>query len=123
MEQLVRRANAYDIGLYALPPVNLNRRFALPNKFFEFIQARLAVAIGPSLEMARLVNQYRCGIVADDFRPETLASALETLDGTAIASFKRASHAAANDLCAERNVTLLLDGVEEALAHRPPFGK
>jgi glycosyltransferase involved in cell wall biosynthesis len=118
MHMLVRMANDYDIGLFALPPVNFNRRYALPNKFFEFIQARLAVAIGPSPEMARLVRRYGCGIVADDFAPETLAAALNALDAPSIAAFKRASHAAANDLCAERNAELVLHAVEVALPQR-----
>ena len=58
MRELVKEANAYDIGLYLLGEANANHRAALPNKFFEFIQARLALAIGPSPEMARIVNEY-----------------------------------------------------------------
>ena len=118
MHTLVHMANDYDIGLYSLPSVNLNRRYALPNKFFEFIQGRLAVAIGPSPEMARIVHQYGCGIVADDFAPETLAAALNALDDSAIAAFKQASDAAARELCAEKNAELVLGAVEAALLGR-----
>jgi hypothetical protein len=118
MHMLVRMANDYDIGLYSLPPVNFNQRYALPNKFFEFIQARLAVAIGPSPEMARLVRQYGCGIVADGFAAEAVAAALNTLDASSIAAFKAASHAAANVLCAEKNTEILLNVVEQAMAQR-----
>jgi hypothetical protein len=115
MDTLVRLANDYDIGLYALPPSSFNKRFALPNKLFEFVQGRLAVAVGPSPEMARLVRRYGLGIVADDFAPETLAAAINALDASSIAAFKRASHAAADELCAEANVELVLGAVEEAL--------
>jgi hypothetical protein len=38
--------------------------------FVEFIQARLAVAVDPSPEMARLVQRYGCGVVAPDFPPK-----------------------------------------------------
>jgi hypothetical protein len=31
---------------------------ALPNKFFEFIQARLAVAIWPSPEMSKITKTF-----------------------------------------------------------------
>jgi hypothetical protein len=120
MNAIVEQANNYDIGLYSLPPLNFNRRFALPNKFFEFVQSRLAVAIGPSPEMARLVRKYGFGIVADDFAPETIATALNALDDSSIAVFKQASHAAANDLCAEINASIVLKAVEEALAQRAP---
>lgn len=116
MHALAQMANDYDIGLFLLRPVNFNWRFALPNKLFEFIQGRLAVAIGPSPEMARIVRRYGLGVVSDDFAPETLAAALNELDASSIAAFKRASHAAADELCAERNAELMRQVVEAALA-------
>ena len=115
MDTLVRATNDYDIGMFLLPPVNLHRRYALPNKLFEFIQARLAVAIGPSPEMARIVERYGCGIVADDFEVGTFAAAMNALDASAIAGFKRASHAAADEVCAEKNEAIVAGVVESAL--------
>src|SRR5690606_36659821 len=58
MQDICHRINEFDVGVFLLPPVNFNYKYALPNKFFEFIQARLAVAIGPSPEMATLLRQY-----------------------------------------------------------------
>ena len=115
MPEIVTMANQYDIGLFLLPPVTFQRRYALPNKLFEFVQARLAVAIGPSPEMARIVNGYGCGIVTEDFEPETLAAALNALDSPAITEFKRASNVAAETLCAESNEAVILGAVEQAL--------
>jgi hypothetical protein len=116
MPELVAMANAYDIGLYSLPPHNLNRRYALPNKLFEFIQGRLALAIGPSPDMAAIVRGYGCGIVASDFNAEALAAELNSLDQAEIERYKRASHLAARELSAERNVELVLEAVDAALA-------
>ena len=115
MRELVSLANLYDVGLFLLPPNNLSHRHALPNKFFEFIQGRLAVAIGPSPEMAGLVRRYGCGVVAPTFEPEALATELNALDADAIAAFKAASHVAAADLCAERNAEIILEVVDRAL--------
>ena len=56
MQDICQRLNEFDMGVYLLPPVNFNHEHALPNKFFEFIQARLAIAIGPSPEMAKLLH-------------------------------------------------------------------
>lgn len=98
MEQISRTINSYDIGLFLLPPVNFNYHFALPNKFFEFIQARLAVAIGPSPEMSRLIVQYQNGVIAADFAPETLARALNALTPQDIEQMKRHSSEAAGHL-------------------------
>lgn len=103
MPQICQRINEYDVGLYLLPPDNFNHRHALPNKFFEFVQARLAVAIGPSPEMASLVRKYGCGVVAESFEPQALACALAGLDTQDIQSLKAASHRAAEVLCFEQD--------------------
>lgn len=103
MEELVRLTNSYDIGLYLLPPINFNQECALPNKFFEFIQARLAIAIGPSPEMARVINKYECGVVAEDFDPKTLGGLLSKLDVQRIDQMKRNSDRAAREECFEKN--------------------
>jgi glycosyltransferase involved in cell wall biosynthesis len=110
---IVEACNAYDIGVYTLPPSNENLRLALPNKLFEFIQARLALVVGPSPEMARVVRDHRCGLVTRDFTPAALAEALGGLTREAVASYKQRSDVAANVLNAERNraaVLQLLDG-------------
>ena len=101
MRELPRALNAYDVGLFLLEPTNFNYRFALPNKLFEFVQARLAVAIGPSPEMARVVREHGLGIVTDDFRPETMARALGALDAAAVMRFKAGADAAARALSSD----------------------
>jgi hypothetical protein len=118
MREIVPMANGYDIGLYLLAPNNFNQRHALPNKLFEFIQGRLAVAIGPSPEMAAVVRRFGCGVVSSDFRPETLATELNRLDTSTIAALKQASSVAAVELCAEKNAGLILEVVETALVRR-----
>lgn len=104
--------NRYDIGVFLLPPVNYNYAMALPNKFFEFVQARLAIAIGPSPEMARLVRRHDIGVVSDDFSPASLAKQLQTLSAERIAECKRQADLAARELCAENNQKLILGLVE-----------
>jgi len=112
MRELPRVLNDYDVGLFLLEPTNFNYRFALPNKLFEFVQARLAVAIGPSPEMARVVRERGLGIVTDDFRPESMARALAALDAATIMGFKASADAAARALssdAARETVTRIVD--------------
>jgi hypothetical protein len=101
-DHIIPHGNRYDVGLYLLPPTGFNTRHALPNKFFEFIQSRLALAIGPSAEMAPYVQRYRCGVVADDYTPEALATKLAPLTDTEITRLKHASHLAAAELVSDR---------------------
>lgn len=116
MEDIVRATHEYDLGLFLLPPANFNYLHALPNKFFEFVQARLGIAIGPSPEMATLVRRYDLGVIARDFAPASLARALNGLDRRDIDRFKRNANAAAAELCAERNADVFLAVVARATA-------
>ena len=115
MRELPRFLNAYDVGVYILPPNSFNARFALPNKLFEYIQARLAVAVSPSPEMARVVREAGCGVVSRDFTAEAMAEALRSLDREQIEAYKRRSHEAARELSAERSRTTVLELVDRAI--------
>lgn len=115
MPDLPRFLNQYDIGLFYLPPTNFNYLHALPNKFFEFIQARIAIAIGPSPEMAEYVTKYNCGIVSESFNPLLLAKKLNTLTAEQIMIFKQNSHKAARSLNAENNGPLITETVHSLL--------
>jgi len=103
MQEIVPFINQYDIGLFLCPPTNFNLEYVLPNKLFEFIQARLAVAIGPNVEMKKIVEQYECGIVTNDFDPLTMAMTLNQLTKTQILNYKKRSHQAALELNADKN--------------------
>jgi hypothetical protein len=104
--QVVHTINAYDIGVFLIPPVNFNYANTLPNKLFDFIQARLGIAIGPTPEMAAIVNTYQNGVVAANFEPTALAEKLMTLSIEDLALFKSRSDIAARDVNAEKNKTI-----------------
>lgn len=55
---IAKKINGYDIGLFLLPPNGFNPTYLLPNKLFEFIQARLACLVSPNLEMKAIVEGY-----------------------------------------------------------------
>jgi glycosyltransferase involved in cell wall biosynthesis len=116
MRELPRFLNRYDAGVYLLAPTSFNNRYALPNKLFEFIQARLAVVIGPSPEMARVVREAGCGVVAEDFTAAALATSLRKLDRGTVQRYKQHAHAAALELSAERNREILFGVLDEVLA-------
>jgi hypothetical protein len=116
MREISKFLNEFDIGAYILPPGSFNQKFALPNKLFEFIQARLAIAIGPSPEMARIVSANNLGVVADSFEPASLAARLNALSAADIAQFKANSHAVACEFSAEGNASALRSMVSNALS-------
>ena len=115
MLDIVHYISRFDIGVFILEPEIFNYKFALPNKFFEFIQARLAIAIGPSPEMSRIVHQYDLGVVATDFTSASMTVALASLSLKQINQFKRNADSAARDFNAEVNSNIMIDLVETAL--------
>lgn len=109
MMALVREATAYDIGFFALPPHSLHNEFALPNKFFEYIMAGLALCVTELPEMARLVREYGLGVTLPSLEPAAIAAVINALDRETIDRYKRNARAAASELCWERESERLLD--------------
>ena len=99
--EIVPTLNRFDIGLYILPPNSFNNAIALPNKIYEFIQAKLAIAIGPSPEMQRLVKHFDLGVVAADFSAESLAAGIRGMNREQLWQFKQNAIFAAGRVSAE----------------------
>jgi len=114
--EIVSFINQYDIGLFLIPPVNFNYANTLPNKLFDFIQARLGIAIGPTPEMARIVSAYNIGVVAEDFSPESLAFQLNKLSASDVEQFKLNALRPAKELSAEANKIKLLELVQKIVS-------
>ncbi|PAF47766.1 hypothetical protein BKH46_02705 [Helicobacter sp. 12S02634-8] len=102
-EEIIPFTAAYDLGLYMIPPSNANLKHALPNKFFEYIQARLGLIIAPNPEMIPFVQSYQNGYIAKDFDPKTIAKAINALSYEEIISYKQRSHIAAKTLNMQTN--------------------
>ena len=78
----------FDIGLYILHGNHFNFMAALPNKFFDFISAGLAVCIGPSPVMAEIVENYGFGVVSPTINPIDVANTLNELTNVKIDKMK-----------------------------------
>ena len=114
-DEIVQRISTYDVGLCTYAPHSFNARYALPNKFFDSLQARLCIAIGPLPEMKRLVEQFDCGVVAEDFTPHALAETLRRLDRPQVEACRRGANVAAKELCYERSAEVLQSTVRGLL--------
>lgn len=101
---ICKTINQYDVGLFLLPPVNFNYEFALPNKFFEFVQARLMIFIGPSVEMKKLVDEFDLGVVASSFDTAETVAAIAAITCDQVDSFKENVHRSAKSLSGDLSV-------------------
>ena len=116
-EELVPVLNGYDLGIHVIPPVNFNNTWALPNKFFDYIQARLAIIIGPSAEMARTLREYDLGVVADGFDAAAITAVLDRLEPELVWQWKCNADASAGTLSADSQIAVW-DRAIAALAAR-----
>ncbi|HKJ49274.1 MAG TPA: glycosyltransferase, partial [Christiangramia sp.] len=72
-ENLYRLTAQCDIGLSLEEDLGMNYRFSLPNKIFDYIQARIPVLCSDLPEMGSLVNEFGIGQVCKSREPERLA--------------------------------------------------
>ncbi|MDZ4765369.1 MAG: glycosyltransferase [Chloroflexota bacterium] len=100
-DSLVRTLNRYDVGLSIIPPTNYSYYVSLPNKFFDYLNARLAVVIGKSPAMRELMDQYRFGVIVPEFTVESIVTTLSNLTTDDIMRMKHASANAARVLNAD----------------------
>lgn len=104
--ELIGRLNHYDVGLPFLPPTTTNIRLCLPNKFFDYVQARLAIVSGPTQAMADLIAEHDLGVVTESFEVEALTAAVDALSTQTVAGFKEHTDVAAHVLAGETQIAV-----------------
>jgi hypothetical protein len=115
-DKIIPTLNPYDMGIVLIPPINFNYQNTLPNKFFECIQARVALAIGPIPEMKKITEKFELGVVSRDFTAKSLAQKINLLTAESINHFKNNTTRAAHELNADKNeiiFTNLINGILE----------
>lgn len=115
INELCAFLNQFDIGYYILPPVNFNTKHALPNKFFEFIQARLCLVFAPLVEIKPLIEKYEIGAVSADFSIQETANCILGLSVQDIYRCKQNAHKYAREFSSEKNTDIILSQVKELI--------
>lgn len=110
--------NQYDLGVFLYPLKTLSHLYHLPNKFFDFVQARLGLVFSPAPEINTYIGEYSLGIITSDTSAAGLVDALRTVTADDVAGFKKASHAAAHALSNEPD-----RAVQDALVGRLLAGR
>jgi glycosyltransferase involved in cell wall biosynthesis len=100
VDALVSSASESDIGLNPFPPVCHNTQFVLPNKFFEYMMAGLAMGSTDLPELRTLTDQLQLGVLFDRCSPESIAAGLSDL----LRDEDRLEHCRLNSYAAARDV-------------------
>jgi glycosyltransferase involved in cell wall biosynthesis len=92
-----------DIGLTLDKDTNINYRFSLPNKIFDYIHAGIPVLASDLVEVKRIVETYHVGRICPDHHPETIAKIIsEMLTSPEYAAWKNNTKAASEALTWEK---------------------
>ncbi len=103
--EIATKINQYDLGFYLYNnKENFNMQHYLPNKLYEFIQARLGVVIGPYVEMERIVNEYDIGVVAQENNTREVARILSAITKEDVFKYKNNTMKAAEALKGENEI-------------------
>lgn len=108
---LLARLNEYDIGIHILPPTNTNNVLALPNKLFDYIQARIGVVVGDTEAMADPVREFEIGAVTSGFDVDDVVQTLDGLTRERVSTWKTNVHSAAESLSVDQQLPVWANAV------------
>lgn len=103
-EELANYTAVCDVGLTVDKDTNMNYRYSLPNKLFNYIQAGIAVLASDLIEVAKIVNDYKVGVVINNHNPQHIADKLNELltNDAKLKQYKENSKQAAKELTWEK---------------------
>jgi glycosyltransferase involved in cell wall biosynthesis len=109
-EELPKQTTKADLGLALEENIGLNYYYALPNKLFDYIQARIPVLVSPFPEMQKVVNKYEIGTVYDHKDPKELAKKINEIFElkNRYKKWQENTEIAAQELCWENEERVLI---------------
>ena len=78
-EKLVNYTKKATLGMVLEEPLGLSFQYSLPNKLFDYIHAGIPIIAGNLIEISNIINEYKVGIVIENYMPETIATAIQEL--------------------------------------------
>jgi glycosyltransferase involved in cell wall biosynthesis len=95
-----------DLGLTLDKDTNINYRYSLPNKLFDYIHAGIPVLASDLVEVKKVVNGFQIGWIVSEVTPKNLVEAIQTIRGNEAQHtlFKSNCGKAAKELTWEREV-------------------
>ena len=114
LQQLKHLTRLADAGLTLDKNTNLNYRFSLPNKLFDYIHAGLPVLASDLPEVSAIINKYEIGKIVSKHEPVTIAAAMNEMmnDDKQFAHWKENVKLAANELTWENESLRLLKVID-----------
>jgi len=100
-----------DVGITLDKDTNINYRFSLPNKIFDYIKAGLPVLSSDLVELKNIIEQYNIGVITKNHSPEEIKKGLLAVweDESCFTNFRENAIKAGQELTWEKEVVNLVD--------------
>jgi len=110
-QQLMQYTAVADIGLTLDKSTNLNYKFSLPNKLFDYIQAGIPVLSSSLPEIEKIITKYNVGDFIFNHDPKSIADKINEMlsNKTQMEKWKKNCNFAASELTWENEEKVLID--------------
>lgn len=78
-EKLAEYTSIVDLGLSTDKDTNLNYRYSLPNKLFDYIKCEVPVLTSDLIEVKRIIDAYKIGWTFSNHSPKVIAEKVESI--------------------------------------------